>query len=223
MTLSCFCGIIVYADLCAAAFGRYCDNDFVEFDASTRHSSRVLEGLRLFENERENCMRRYKSNKKTEYSAKKNKRGYTLLELTIVLALTAIVATMVVSFSTLVSKYNKGSRADYAFFEDCAALKKQVTQLVSENDVKDKIFGVTGNILTIGEEQVSFSEEGLLKLGESELGKFEAIDGVEFSANDKLIKCTMHYIKDGGASKEVSFVFSLRCGNIISEGAAQND
>ena len=222
MTLSCFCGIIVYADLCAAAFGRYCDNDFVEFDASTRHSSRVLEGLRLFENERENCMRRYNSNKKTEYSAKKNKRGYTLLELTIVLALTAIVATMVVSFSTLVNKYNKGSRADYAFFEDCAALKKQVTQLVSENDVKGKSFDVTGNILTIGEARVSFSEEGLLKLGESELGKFEAIDGVEFSANDKLIKCTMHYIKDGGASKEVSFVFSLRCGNIISEGAAQN-
>ena len=171
-------------------------------------------------------MRRYKSNKKTEYSAKKNKRGYTLLELTIVLALTAIVATMVVSFSTLVSKYNKGSRADYAFFEDCAALKKQVTQLVSEEDVLGANFKVDGEILAItnaeNEKKFTFSEECLLKLGESELGKFEAIDGVEFSANDKLIKCTMHYIKDGGASKEVSFVFSLRCGNIISEGAAQN-
>lgn len=156
------------------------------------------------------------------HNAKQGKSGFTLVELCVVLALLTILTTMTVSFSVLMNGFAAENKAEYEFLEDHAALKKKLCTWVAENDVTDSTFKVNEDgTLCVTENEtersVSFAD-GILSLGGEQKAGLDAIDGVIFTANDKLIKCVTYRIAKDGERIEHSFVFSLRCG-VIEEVA----
>ena len=157
---------------------------------------------------------------------KLGKRGYSLVELCIVLALIAIVATAVVSFYRLMSGTLNDTRSAYAYLEDHNALKKKFDEWAAEKDVPGSVFFVDKNgklfVKENGEatgQAVVFSN-GRLVLGNdrSESG-FDHISDIYFEVDETktMIKCVTYYETRGGDRMEEQFVFSLRCGSIDSE------
>ena len=162
-------------------------------------------------------------NCKLQQSHKKlGKRGYSLVELCIVLALIAVVATAVVSFYRLMSGTLNDTRVAYAYLEDHDALKKKFDEWAAEKDTPGSVFSVKdgGNkkddkILCIDDQEVKFSNGKLFFGGQYESG-FDHISGMTFELDEvkKLIKCVTYYEYNGGDRVESHFVFSLRCGTI---------
>lgn len=77
-----------------------------------------------------------------------NNRGFTLVELTIVIALLAIICTMIVSFTLLMSKKvgdatNGGSAA-----EDCVRVQEAIEKFITHFDSCDYEISVSGGKVT---------------------------------------------------------------------------
>lgn len=128
--------------------------------------------------------------------------GFTLVELTIVLLLVAILSTMTVSFSTLVSGYAKNNRAEYEFMEQCAELKEELTLWVSMQDGTSVTFTIQNDSLQAGDKTFTYTDT--------------QIESIAYSTNGNLIKCTITGTNGG----EQAFVLYLRCGN-VEEGAGK--
>jgi prepilin-type N-terminal cleavage/methylation domain-containing protein len=161
-------------------------------------------------------------NCKLQQSHKKlGKRGYSLVELCIVLALIAVVATAVVSFYRLMSGTLNDTRVAYAYLEDHDALKKKFDEWAAEMDVPGSVFFVSKDgELCINENcNVKFSNGTLFFEGYNYETGFDHISGMTFKVDEekKLIKCVTYYEYNGGDRVESHFVFSPRCGTIEGE------
>ena len=133
-----------------------------------------------------------KTTEKLHNSAKLlDKRGFTLVELSVTIFLVAIIATMIVSFSVLVSNNLKRSKAEYSFLEQCSSLKTTITNYTSEND------SFTLTTLTAQNFAESYTE----------------IESVEYSISNSLLKCTA-VSTDG---KTQTFVIYLRTAEVTDE------
>ncbi len=160
-------------------------------------------------------------NCKLQQSHKKlGKRGYSLVELCIVLALIAVVATAVVSFYRLMSGTLNDTRVAYAYLEDHNALKKKFDEWAAEKDVPGSVFSVSENgklcIKVSGTDcDVKFLD-GKLFFGGQYASGFDQISGIEFDVDETktMIKCITYYEYKNGDRVESHFVFSLRCGTI---------
>lgn len=144
-----------------------------------------------------------------------DKRGFTLVELTIVIALVAVVLTMVVSFSALMSDTAADERAEYAFLEDVSTLKESLSGWVAENDISSAIFSLDGDTVRfwrgVSGEPISLSfSNGTFKCGNEVLQSgLDEIDFVQFeipSESKNFIKCTAK--RETG--ENISFVITLR-------------
>ena len=107
---------------------------------------------------------------------KLNKRGFTLIELTIVMAITAIISVMIVSFTTLISaQVNKNDlRAD--FMEQVLTLRTDLQVSFANVDNGGEI-NVHNNIPKIGDKELSFKKES-----------YEYIDDITFEAKGDILK-----------------------------------
>ncbi len=145
------------------------------------------------------------------------KSGFTLVELSVVLALVAILTTMIVSFYVLMNGFASKSKAEYDFLENHAALKSAVTFWVAENDVTGAEFFVDADgtlTVTKNRDKVGFEfQDGVLSFDGKERAGLGAIDSVEFEQNGSLIKCITK--NDSGLMS--SFVFLLRSASIVEE------
>ena len=163
-------------------------------------------------------------NCKLQQSHKKlGKRGYSLVELCIVLALIAVVATAVVSFYRLMSGTLNDTRVAYAYLEDHDALKKKFDEWAAEMDVPGSVFFVDKNGKLFVKENggangqaVVFSNGRLVLGNERSESGFDQISGIEFEVDETktMIKCITYYEYKNGDRVESHFVFSLRCGTI---------
>ena len=152
------------------------------------------------------------------HKAKQGKSGFTLVELCVVLTLLAILTALIVSFSVLMNGFAADNEAEYEFLEDQATLKEMIGAWVTENDITNNVFTANADgTLSVSEngtlKTVSFAD-GILTLGGQQKAGLDAIDGVIFTSNGKLIKCVTYRIEEGGERTESSFVLSLRCGTI---------
>ena len=120
-----------------------------------------------------------------------DKRGFTLVELSVAIFLVAIIVTMIVSFSVLVSNNLNKSKAEYSFLEQCSSLKTTITNYTSEND--------------------SFSLTALKE--QNFAGSYTDIESVEYSVNNSLLKCIV-VSTDG---KTQTFVIYLRTAEVTSD------
>lgn len=161
------------------------------------------------------------------HNARHGKGGFTLVELCVVLALLAILATAISSFSVLMNRYAVDASQETDFWEDNAALKKELRNWIAENDVKridgdgmkPNTFAVQNGALTVQgtEKSISFAGGALIVDGVQKEG-FTAISGVEFSTTDSLIKCTVYCITENGERKEIDFLFSCHVAMIEPTG-----
>lgn len=156
---------------------------------------------------------------------KNNKRGFTLVELAIVMGILVIVTGITVSFSVLMRDLTADNRDEYAFLEDHSEFKEEFGSLIAENDVSGSEFTVKNGDLLIGEKTVKFSGGTLLVINGNQVEKrvagFDKIDSVTFKVvegknENKLIKCTTQHTNEDGVPVKISFVISLRCGEILT-------
>lgn len=154
------------------------------------------------------------------HNARHGKGGFTLVELCVVLALLAILAVAISSFSVLMNRYAVDASQETDFWEDNAALKKELRNWIAENDVKATTFAVQNGALIVQgtEKSISFAGGALTVDGVQKEG-FAAISGVEFSTENygRLIKCTAYLTTENGERKEVSFLFSTRAAGIAPQ------
>ena len=112
------------------------------------------------------------------------KRGFTRLELSIVLFLMAVIVTMTVSFSKLVGKYTNINNTEYEFLVQCSDLKTDITKYVYEN-----------TSITLED----LNEQNFAK-------NYSEIESVTFSNNGSLLKSVVKSV----TGKEQTFVVYLR-------------
>ena len=154
-------------------------------------------------------------------AARKNGRGFTVVELCVVLALLAILGTVTVSFCVMIGDYTGDVQAEYDFLEDSAAVRASLTEKIRQSDTPDTVFTVTKDgTLAVGESTLSFSSaSGTLRLGAWELNGLDSIGGVSVSTNGTLIRCVLHRrgATEEDTVKESVIVLSLRCGTVLAE------
>lgn len=153
--------------------------------------------------------------------------GFTISELCVVMAIVAIVASMIVSFTVLMKEYAVSNETGYAFLEDCSEIKDELYKWVAENDTPDfeasadedgerLIFEKNGESLT-----ASF-ESGTLHLGGKSLKKLKAVKNIQFAVSGRLVKCTV--TREGeGEKEEKVFVFARRCALEKAESEVGNE
>ena len=108
---------------------------------------------------------------------KLNKRGFTLVELTIVMAITAIISVMIVSFSVLISAQVRKNNLRADFLESVITLR---------TDLQKQFAEVDGKVISISEDKKT------LKIDNNtfpfDWAKYEYIDDFEFYAQGDIIK-----------------------------------
>ena len=139
------------------------------------------------------------------------KRGFTLVELSVVMALLAILATMTVTFTVTMRDSVDASQSEYAFLEDYSAYKEALTDALKASDVANNKFYVTGNEIKLNDHLLVDEEMTKLLRGLYEV-KFEAIP----ETTAKLIKCTVTSNED--ATRTMSFVCAIRFATIEGGG-----
>ncbi len=148
------------------------------------------------------------------------RKGFTLVELSIVLVLVAILGVMTVSFTTLVSGYSGGIQKEYEFLEQCDRFERTLTDWAGECDSAGHSFTVYSNVLKSQKSSETTSIDIKFKSdshslhfgGSSDTYVFSAIGGVTFAKHGQMIKCTLTCASDDSIQK--SFVFSLRCADV---------
>ena len=135
------------------------------------------------------------------------KCGFTLVELSVVMALVAILATMTVSFTALMSGFANDSRAEYEYLEEYSNLKEEISKKLKEYDATDFNFFVENYNLEINGSAIT---------DKVDFSKYDSIGGVKFELIDgKLIKCTT---TRKNPEQTMSFVFYPRFATINGGG-----
>ena len=149
------------------------------------------------------------------------RRGFTLVELSVVMAVMVILAGMVVSFSVLMRGHAEDISAQNEFSTDVSAAEKAITTWLSEKDVKDAVFKVENGSFSVLAEKITFNPNAhALVLGDKVVSELFSIEGVVFETNGTLIKWTIRRTVDG-AQETRSFVFYPRLADILGEEGAE--
>ena len=139
--------------------------------------------------------------------AKKQARGFTLVELSVVMALLAILAVMIVSFTSLTSLRTKQATARTDCMDAFSAYRTAVTDGFAEMDKSDTFsFRVENGVLVIGTE--TFAPDA------------DRIDGITAKTNDNgtLLRIT---ITNDTLSLTESFVIASHCGATFTAGGGE--
>ena len=170
-----------------------------------------------------------------QHNAQNGKRGFTLVELVVVMALLAILATMIVTFSGLMSDFVAKEQAEYDFLEDVSVLKESLSNWIAENDVdkvegpefvllKDERTGLYPRIkYSDGQDVIEHAvmlNGDILSLSGKSPTVLDEISYITFECvGTNLLKCTAYRYVDGEETpKTISFVVALRCATV--EGGA---
>ena len=134
--------------------------------------------------------------------AKKQARGFTLVELSIVMALLAILAVMIVSFTSLTSLRTKQATARTDCMDAFSAYRTAVTDGFAAMD--------EGGTFTFS------AENGALVIGEKTFAPAsDKIDRIEAETNGALLRITM---TSDALSLTESFVIASHCGATFTAG-----
>lgn len=137
--------------------------------------------------------------------SRSNTRGFTLVELSIVMALVAILAVMIVSFTSLTSLRVRQATARTDFMDAVADYRAGVTDgfaLIDTNTTKPFTVSVDGRELKIGGEPFTLPD---------------GIDRVTAETNGTLLRVTL---TNDSLSLSESFVIASHCGATFTGGGS---
>ncbi len=134
----------------------------------------------------------------------KGKRGFTLTELCVALAVAAIIGAMVVTTITLYSEQTMKIKLQGSFIEEVSDVQKVVDAWVKRNDSAQTMISASadGDKLKAGtkaEKTLTFSGGTIKEDGKDISKKYNDIADISFSVsegNEKLIKITVKAKKD---------------------------
>ena len=107
---------------------------------------------------------------------KLNKRGFTLIELTMVMAISVIISAMIISFCTLISAQTKKNELRADFMQNVTDLRTDLQIAFAEVDDGGEIT-VDNNIPKIDNNELSFN-----------LDSYEYIDKITFTPHGDILK-----------------------------------
>ena len=123
-----------------------------------------------------------------------NRRGFTLVELTLVMAVLAIVLVMVTSFTAMVTGSRELSAARLEALQDIKVAESIIENFIEENgDVEYSV-----NSLTAGENTLAFNPESkTLVVKDGATLTLERVESITFDTYgegaEKIYYCTIHY------------------------------
>ncbi|MBQ8414378.1 MAG: type II secretion system protein [Clostridia bacterium] len=146
---------------------------------------------------------------------KNNRRGFTLAELTVVLAVLVIVSAMVVSFTAMVSNSRQLSTARLEALGDVRVAETLIENFIEGNaDVKV----IDDNTLTAGESTLLLDENGNLVIGNGGSITLERVKSITFeyygnntdeyygNNTDGIYYCTVVYTV---GDKDFNYIFCV--------------
>lgn len=144
------------------------------------------------------------------------KRGFTLAEICVTLALVAVLGVMTVSFATMTGNLVSTNSADYRFLEQCDQVRQTLTNWIAVYDGTPDLQAVNGNLKDITNLLIAFSGETLTltdgAIPKGELAGLTEVKAITFEMySTKLIKCTVQSTNE--KMKPQVFLFSLRSGD----------
>lgn len=138
-------------------------------------------------------------------NTKMNRRGFTLAELSVVLAVLSIVSIMVASFTAMVSNSRQLSTARLEALQDVRVVEELVEGFIEGNEIKtsfsDDVVETTlaSDERTIGLEEIEEKKTLVIKKGDDVETKIalERVTEITFDYYgdnaDYIIYCTIHY------------------------------
>ena len=147
-----------------------------------------------------------------------SRRGSTLVELIIAMALVSIVSIMIVSFSAMAHSFSGDEQGKHQFIDDCATVRRDINDFLLTCDTEKDIGGnataidVTSSGLncTNGKSIGVLYTSDKVRLGDRVLDGVAAIT-FDTTSNHKLLKCTVTGRTEKGTEYSQTFVFALRC------------
>lgn len=161
------------------------------------------------------------------------KRGFTLIELSIVLALVAIISVMVVSFSLLASKRTKDSEKALNFMQDTTAVESVMEGWIDDMERAGATFSIEQErlVATVSGEQFTPSIENEKLVVIFSDGEKTEIDVTSFftmtcdiksnASGEQMFIFSLHYTEDEGgvtSARQFKFVINSYVGNNVSVG-----
>ena len=158
--------------------------------------------------------------------ANRSRRGVTISEMCVVIALLSIVAVMIASFSAMVDKFSSQQQSQYAFLDEVSQTRQSLSQWLSEMDEADTVVTVNANSLRMGDASVSTRlQDGEMTLtvtakdGTKIENPIKSVTDLQFqilrlSESAAVVKCTV----TGEDAYEVktfsqTFILTLQCGS----------
>ena len=162
-------------------------------------------------------------------SSRKSKKGMTLVELSVVLAVVAVISSMVVSFSVLISRRSSAAGERLDVMGDVAAIQAIVENWVDDRLIEGAEISV-GDGLTVGEQTLAFDEAtstltGTVPVGDALVYSAHAVKNVTFEVinstiqgnSDFIIFCTLFY----GDGEEFTFAVNPFIGDVYETEAIE--
>jgi len=144
----------------------------------------------------------------------KNRRGFTITELAVVLAVLAIISTMVITFNSLVSNRRAASQARLDALNDIKIAEAVIEDHIEKNGIT---FDDNGN-----PNDISYADH-ILKVGERTVS-LERVTEVNISSRggdaDKIYYCTLRYTIPGQDALQIyTFCVYPYVGKAVGGGA----
>ena len=149
-----------------------------------------------------------------------SRRGSTLVELIIAMALISIVSVMIVSFSAMANSFAGDEQGKHSFVDECAAIRQDVNDFLLTCDISGTEINVASNGLEVEggtSLNIILLSDGI-RLGNRDLDDVTNIT-FDVGENENLLKCTVTCVTEKGAEYKQTFVFALRCATFKKEGA----
>ena len=132
---------------------------------------------------------------------KLNNRGFTLIELTIVMAISAIISVMIISFTTLISAQVKKNNLRADFMQSVMDFRTDLQGAFAEIDNGNPII-VENNIVKIDNNELSYLES------------YEYIDTITFDVEGKILKVT---VTNARLQENQSFILISKTGSAFAK------
>lgn len=159
-------------------------------------------------------------------AADRRRKGTTLVELSITLALLSLIAVLTISFCTLIGKYVQRTHDRYDFLHDCGLLRSELSDWLSARDDASSLCLVSAEELQIGGDSVIFSPDSrelqVFDNGRTQTLPFDSVTDITFSvgsdgADGLLLKCTVTGASSERDADTMSFLLPFHLGTLQQE------
>ena len=142
-----------------------------------------------------------------------SRRGSTLIEMIIAMALISIVSIMIVSFSAMTHSFAGDEQSKHSFIDECAEIRRDISDFLLTCDVADEEVKLHEDYGLSCNADVFFWQDYDNTLNDI---VYENIDDISFEiGSSKLLKCTVTGSTEKGVEYKQTFVFALRCATFV--------